>query len=210
VCAASDDALAIPTDQRLFAVANALHEGYTVERIWALTKIDRWFLTKLKNIVRLDRFLGRHTMADLSPELLRRAKQLGFADAQIARCVGSTPTAIRKLRTDLRITPFVKQIDTGTSPARRPSSASARPSGSRSGPDIVAAEFPCFTNYLYMTYHGVEHDITFDDHGIMVLGSGVYRIGRFGPAPASPPRRPSDAADVDAGLGARARQLGRV
>ena len=119
ICQASDDALAVPTDQRLFAVANALHSGYTVERIWSLTKIDRWFLNKLKNIVRLDRFLGKHTMADLSPDLLRRAKQIGFADAQVARCVGSTPTAIRKLRTDLRITPFVKQIDTGAHAAPR-------------------------------------------------------------------------------------------
>ena len=105
--------MSIPTDQRLFAVANALHTGYSVERIWALTKIDRWFLNKLMKIVRFDRFLGKLTADGLTSDIVRHAKQLGFADTQMARCVGTTPIAIRKLRIDFGITPFVKQIDTG-------------------------------------------------------------------------------------------------
>jgi carbamoyl-phosphate synthase/aspartate carbamoyltransferase len=90
---------------------------------------------------------------NISDDLLRRAKQLGFSDRQLATCMGSTELAVRRLRQEFGIAPFVKQIDT------------------------VAAEFPAFTNYLYTTYNAIEHDIDFKDHGIMVLGSGVYRIG---------------------------------
>jgi len=201
ICAASDNALEVPTDQRLFAIANALHTGYTVERIWQLTKIDRWFLNKLLNIVRLDQYLSTMALNDLTPELVRRAKQLGFADSQVARCVQATHMAVRKLRTDWNITPFVKQIDTGTTAKKHLPRAVRRwraaCSPQHSVPlaadwgagTAVAAEFPAYTNYLYMTYHGVEHDVSFDDHGIMVLGSGVYRIGRYGPAHARVTRR---------------------
>jgi carbamoyl-phosphate synthase/aspartate carbamoyltransferase len=90
---------------------------------------------------------------NISNDVLRRAKQLGFSDRQLATCMGSTELAVRRLRQEFGIAPFVKQIDT------------------------VAAEFPAFTNYLYTTYNAIEHDITFSDHGVMVLGSGVYRIG---------------------------------
>ena len=92
-------------------------------------------------------------MADLSSDTLRKSKQMGFSDIQIATCVGSTEIAIRRLRQECGIAPFVKQIDT------------------------VAAEFPAVTNYLYTTYNAIEHDVTFEDHGVIVLGSGVYRIG---------------------------------
>ena len=96
---------------------------------------------------------SRYTSAQIPADLIRAAKQMGFADAQLAKLLGSNELAVRRLRIEHGITPRVKQIDT------------------------VAAEFPAFTNYLYMTYNGGEHDVTFDDKGIMVLGSGVYRIG---------------------------------
>ena len=93
------------------------------------------------------------TITSLTPETLRRAKQLGFSDRELGVCVGSNEIAIRRVRQESGIFPFIKQIDT------------------------VAAEFPAFTNYLYTTYNALEHDISFTDRGIMVLGSGVYRIG---------------------------------
>ncbi|KAK3307076.1 uncharacterized protein B0T15DRAFT_413945 [Chaetomium strumarium] len=150
-----DDELQTPSDQRLFAIANAMAAGYSVERIWELTKIDKWFLYRLKG---LNDFAQRMkdlkaSGATLRPGMLLQAKQLGFCDRQIAKFWGSTELAVRGMRLEAGITPFVKQIDT------------------------VAAEFPAYTNYLYLTYNASEHDITFDDHGVMVLGSGVYRIG---------------------------------
>ncbi|KAF9312405.1 hypothetical protein BG003_006316 [Podila horticola] len=148
-----DDELMNPNDQRVFAIANAMNQGYSVDRIWELTKIDKWFLNKLQNIVRLDKTLGNFTASDVPTSMLRSAKQLGFSDRQIATAISSNELSVRRLRTDAGIIPFVKQIDT------------------------VAAEFPAFTNYLYMTYNAVEHDVTFEDKGVMVLGSGVYRIG---------------------------------
>ncbi|KAI8376213.1 uncharacterized protein BYT42DRAFT_378462 [Radiomyces spectabilis] len=148
-----DDELMNPSDQRLFAIANAMHKGYTVDRVWELTKIDKWFLNKLQRIVNLEKRLEGFTKANLPGNLIRSAKQLGFSDRQIATKINSNELAVRRLRQEYGVTPFVKQIDT------------------------VAAEFPAFTNYLYMTYNAVEHDIDFEDKGIMVLGSGVYRIG---------------------------------
>ncbi|ORZ05810.1 hypothetical protein BCR42DRAFT_456687 [Absidia repens] len=148
-----DAELKNPSDTRLFAIANAMHHGYTVDRVWELTNIDKWFLNKLMRIVNLDNRLEGFNKANVPGNLLRSAKQLGFSDRQIANCINSNELAVRRLRQEYGITPYVKQIDT------------------------VAAEFPAFTNYLYMTYNGVEHDIDFQDNGIMVLGSGVYRIG---------------------------------
>ncbi|RKP39607.1 hypothetical protein BJ085DRAFT_17869 [Dimargaris cristalligena] len=148
-----DEELTNPSDQRLFAIANALHQGYSVDRIWELTRIDRWFLNKLRNIVLLEKTLSSYTPNDVTPSLLRSAKQLGFSDRTVAKCLGSHEMAVRQRRSEWGIVPFVKQIDT------------------------VAAEFPAYTNYLYMTYNASENDITFDDQGIMVVGSGVYRIG---------------------------------
>ncbi|KAK3688598.1 hypothetical protein B0T22DRAFT_158932 [Podospora appendiculata] len=150
-----DDELQTPSDQRLFAIANAMHRGYSVDRIWELTKIDKWFLTRLKGLDDFSKKMNVLTTSDITlrPDLLRQAKQLGFCDRQLANFWDSNELAVRQMRLEFGITPFVKQIDT------------------------VAAEFPAFTNYLYLTYNASEHDITFEDHGVMVLGSGVYRIG---------------------------------
>jgi carbamoyl-phosphate synthase/aspartate carbamoyltransferase len=150
-----DDELQTPSDQRLFAIANAMHEGYTVDKIWELTKIDKWFLRKLKNLSNFQKQITNYTTSDIakSPAILLQAKRLGFSDRQLAKFWSSNEIAVRRLRLDAGIRPYVKQIDT------------------------VAAEFPAFTNYLYMTYDASEHDVDFSDHGVMVLGSGVYRIG---------------------------------
>lgn len=148
-----DSELQTPSDQRLFAIANAMHQGYSVDKIWEMTRIDKWFLTKLHGLMTMEKEIQQCSAASLPVTLLRSAKQLGFSDRQIAQFVGSNEFAIRRTRVELGIHPFVKQIDT------------------------VAAEFPAYTNYLYLTYNGVEDDLTFNDHGVMVLGSGVYRIG---------------------------------
>ncbi|KAG9253162.1 uncharacterized protein F5Z01DRAFT_658005 [Emericellopsis atlantica] len=150
-----DDELQTPSDQRLFAIANAMHEGYTVDKIWELTKIDKWFLRKLKGLSNFGKEMGNYTTSDIaqSPHILLQAKRLGFSDRQLAKFWNSNEIAVRRLRLEAGIHPFVKQIDT------------------------VAAEFPAFTNYLYLTYNASESDVDFEDHGVMVLGSGVYRIG---------------------------------
>ncbi|PQE06693.1 pyrABCN protein [Rutstroemia sp. NJR-2017a BBW] len=148
-----DDELQTPSDQRLFAIANAMHSGYSVEKIWEMTKIDKWFLNKLKGLSNFSKMMTQLDTNSITGDLLRQAKQLGFSDRQIAKFWDSTELAVRLKRTEAGIIPVVKQIDT------------------------VAAEFEAHTNYLYMTYNGSESDITFDDHGVMVLGSGVYRIG---------------------------------
>ncbi|GAA5980116.1 hypothetical protein JCM10908_001541 [Rhodotorula pacifica] len=148
-----DEELQKPTDRRLFAIANALHAGRTVEDIHKLTHIDKWFLHKLEHIVRVEKTVAQFTAAQIPADLLRCAKRTGFSDSQVAKALGSNELAVRRLRIDHGITPRVKQIDT------------------------VAAEFPAFTNYLYMTYNGASHDVQFNDKGVMVLGSGVYRIG---------------------------------
>ncbi|KAL8953525.1 MAG: hypothetical protein Q9222_000628 [Ikaeria aurantiellina] len=148
-----DNELQTPSDQRLFAIANAMHEGYSVDRIWEATQIDKWFLRKLKCLSDFGKFMCSFDASTVPSHLLRQAKQLGFSDSQLAEFWESNELAVRRLRIEAGITPFVKQIDT------------------------VAAEFPAFTNYLYLTYNGAEHDIEFDDHGVMVVGSGVYRIG---------------------------------
>lgn len=150
-----DDELQTPSDQRLFAIANAMHAGYTVDKIWDLTKIDKWFLHKLKGLSDFGKRMVDFNTGDIAkrPDLLLEAKRLGFSDRQLAKFWSSNELAVRRLRDEAGIMPFVKQIDT------------------------VAAEFPAVTNYLYLTYNATHHDVKFDDHGIMVLGSGVYRIG---------------------------------
>jgi len=144
-----------PSDRRWLAVGQAmLHENYTVDRVHALTKIDKWFLYKLENIVNCTRDLqGVGALQSVRKELLLQAKKMGFSDKQIAACVNSTEDEVRAYRLSFGIRPWVKKIDT------------------------LAAEFPADTNYLYTTYNASTHDVTFDDHGTMVLGSGVYRIG---------------------------------
>mmetsp|Transcript_3258 Transcript_3258/g.5530 ORF Transcript_3258/g.5530 Transcript_3258/m.5530 type:complete len:1562 (-) Transcript_3258:412-5097(-) len=144
-----------PTSLRLFAVARALENGYTVDRLHALTRIDRWFLAKLKNITDMSRQLaqvgGPHA---ISRPMMRSLKCHGFSDKRIAELVKSDEISVRRRRIhELSVTPFVKQIDT------------------------LAAEFPAQTNYLYMTYNASEHDLSFEDNGVMVLGNGPYCIG---------------------------------
>ncbi|WFC93532.1 carbamoyl-phosphate synthase (glutamine-hydrolyzing) [Malassezia brasiliensis] len=150
-----DHALSVPTDTRLFAIAYAmLEKDYDVERLHELTKIDRWFLFKLENIVSTHKALqAAGALQNVDEELLHTAKKRGFSDFQIAKLTNSTEAEVRKLRKSLGIHPWVKRIDT------------------------VAAEYPAQTNYLYTTYNAAAHDVEFDEHGTMVLGSGVYRIG---------------------------------
>lgn len=148
-----DSELQTPSDQRMFAIANAMHAGYTVDQIWELTQIDKWFLRKLKGLSDFGKTMTQYTAITVPPYLIKQAKQLGFSDGQLAKYWSSNELAVRRLRAEAGIQPVVKQIDT------------------------VAAEFPAYTNYLYLTYNGSEHDIDFTDQGVMVLGSGVYRIG---------------------------------
>lgn len=150
-----DETLRNPTDRRWLAVGQAmLHENYSVDKVHDLTKIDKWFLYKLQNIVEVYRELEDiGSLFGLKKELITKAKKMGFSDRQIAKCVGSTEDDVRARRKGFGIRPFVKKIDT------------------------LAAEFPANTNYLYTTYNATSHDVTFDDHGIIILGSGVYRIG---------------------------------
>lgn len=159
-----DDELANPTDLRIFAIAKALEKGYTVERIVDLTKIDKWFIEHLKNIVDYEKVLGQFkTIEDITPEVMKEAKRMGFSDFQIARFV-ENPSGnmekeqlrVRALRKQQGITPIVRRINT------------------------VASEHPELTNYLYMTYGADKHSISYDyrkDKNIVVLGSGAYRIG---------------------------------
>lgn len=149
-----DDELQTPSDQRLFAIANALADGYSVDKVWKLTNIDKWFLNKLNGLIEFGQKIESYgTKEQLPVSILRQAKQLGFEDRQIAKFLNSNEVAIRRVRKEAGIIPFVKQIDT------------------------VAAEFPAHTNYLYITYNADSNDVSFDDHGVIVLGSGVYRIG---------------------------------
>ncbi|PLW19902.1 hypothetical protein PCANC_17259 [Puccinia coronata f. sp. avenae] len=145
--------LSQPTDRRIFAIANAFNEGWSLEEVWEVSRIDKWFLHKLKHLVSMEKIVRKYNASNFPVNLLRYTKQLGFSDNQLARFLTSNELAIRRLRLEFGIMPFVKQIDT------------------------VAAEFPAFTNYLFTTYNATEHDVNFDDRGIIVLGSGVYRIG---------------------------------
>ena len=183
-----DEQLSKPTDKRIFVIANALHKGYDVDTIHALTKIDKWFLYKLDAIYRLDQTLKQYEqVGDIPLDLLWEAKKKGFSDFQIARIIYGTNIdvdakmdVVRQYRKAQGIVPVVKQIDT------------------------LAAEYPAMTNYLYLTYSGTAHDITFEtitnyelritdeqinvdnqqlmsknvnSGSVVVLGSGAYRIG---------------------------------
>jgi len=159
-----DAALREPTDKRVFVISKAMHKGYTVDQIHELTKIDKWFLEKLKHIIDIDEKLKTVNANTLDKELLRTAKVYGFTDFQVARAIGlesemgnmhKATMVVRRLRKNYGILPVVKQIDT------------------------LAAEYPAQTNYLYVTYAGVASDIQFtnDKRSVIVLGSGAYRIG---------------------------------
>ena len=160
-----DRALAEPTDRRIFVIAKALRAGYTVDKIHDLTKIDRWFLEKLAGIIHTNRELEKiNDLSELNEDLLRKAKQQGFSDFQVARAIwgdqmnlnsNKLSDKIRAYRKERGIVPVVKQIDT------------------------LAAEYPAQTNYLYLTYNGSTNDVTYlgDHKSVVVLGSGAYRIG---------------------------------
>lgn len=161
-----DKALREPTDKRIFVISKAFRAGYTIDQIHDLTKIDKWFLQKLMNVMQtseeLHRWGNNHKLlTELPVELLRKAKVQGFSDFQVARAIGYDGDiedgllSVRAHRKALGIVPVVKQIDT------------------------LAAEYPAQTNYLYLTYSGVANDVTYlgDHQSIVVLGSGAYRIG---------------------------------
>ncbi|KAI1804031.1 putative carbamoyl-phosphate synthase arginine-specific large chain [Daldinia bambusicola] len=150
-----DYELSHPTDRRWLAVGQAmLHEGYTVERVHELSKIDKWFLYKLQNLVDCTKEMEAvGSLEGLKRDLILKAKKMGFSDKQIANAVKSNEDSVRALRLSMGIRPWVKKIDT------------------------LAAEFPADTNYLYTTYNASSHDVTFEDKGTVILGSGVYRIG---------------------------------
>ena len=161
-----DKALREPTDKRIFVISKAFRGGYTIDQVHELTKIDKWFLQKLMNIMKTSEELhswgnNHKQIADLPNELLRKAKVQGFSDFQVARAIGYEGDMedgilyIRKHRKEAGILPVVKQIDT------------------------LAAEYPAQTNYLYLTYSGVANDVRYlgDHKSIVVLGSGAYRIG---------------------------------
>ncbi|MDR0390095.1 MAG: carbamoyl-phosphate synthase (glutamine-hydrolyzing) large subunit [Spirochaetaceae bacterium] len=156
------DSLAKPTDRRIFMIYRALDEGWSVDRIHRITKIDKWFLYKIAGVLELEKELKGPAKAGkkgppISAELLARAKKYGFSDQRIGELTGLHEMDVRSLREEYRIRPVVKQIDT------------------------LAAEYPAKTNYLYMTYagagSGAVHDTAPAGRGVMVLGSGAYRIG---------------------------------
>ncbi len=166
VIADIDKALREPTDKRIFVISKAFRAGYTIDQVHELTKIDKWFLQKLMNIMRTSEELhswgnNHKQITELPLELLKKAKRQGFSDFQIARAIGYEGDMeegilyVRNYRKSVGVLPVVKQIDT------------------------LAAEYPAQTNYLYLTYSGVANDVTYlgDHKSIVVLGSGAYRIG---------------------------------
>jgi len=143
-----------PTDERIFAVAQAIEQEMTIEKIARLTNINPWFIYKIRNIVEMNAILTGFQGKALPPEELLAAKKLGFSDKQIGIATGQTETAIQQIRSQSGIRPFIRQIDT------------------------LAAEFPAYTNYLYLTYNSTRDDVNLTDHNaVIILGSGAYRIG---------------------------------
>jgi len=149
------DELERPTDKRIFAIVEALKQGYTVEEISKLTCIDAWFLHKIRHVLSLEEKIKKYfTLDNLPREVLLEAKQAGFSDSQIARLLNTQELEVRRRRKALNVVPSVKQIDT------------------------LAAEYPSKTNYLYLTYNADGDDVSFEDRNkVIVLGSGTYRIG---------------------------------
>ncbi|RMF55741.1 MAG: carbamoyl-phosphate synthase (glutamine-hydrolyzing) large subunit [Calditrichaeota bacterium] len=149
-----EDELKHPTDERVFAIADAIEQGYSIERIHELSHIDKWFLYKIQNIVKIADLLKRYAGGIAPKDLLLEAKQLGFSDVQIARYLKLSEFQVMTLRKNYGIFPCVKQIDT------------------------LAAEYPAKSNFLYLTYNGENNDVNpTGGKSVMVLGSGVYRIG---------------------------------
>ena len=148
--------LEVPTDKRIFAIAQALHEKtMSVQEIHDITKIDLWFLRRLENIVKVWDEMETVTLSEMTSEQMTEAKQMGYSDVQIAACLKgeATEDEVRQKRISMGILPYTKAIDT------------------------LAAEYPAETNYLYMTYHGAASDVESQNGGVIVLGSGAYRIG---------------------------------
>ncbi|MBU2514601.1 carbamoyl-phosphate synthase (glutamine-hydrolyzing) large subunit [bacterium] len=147
--------LTTPTDERIFAIPYALKEGISIEEIHEHTRIDRWFLHKIANVVRVESLIQEYAGGLCPRPVVEEAKKVGFSDPQIARLLGTSERIVRKMRLNYGIKPYVKQIDT------------------------LAGEYPAQTNYLYLTYNASEDDILFNHgaSGVMVLGSGTYRIG---------------------------------
>ncbi|XP_064289703.1 carbamoyl-phosphate synthase [ammonia], mitochondrial isoform X3 [Passer domesticus] len=145
--------LSEPSSTRIYAIAKALEDEVPVDVIHQLTAIDKWFLYKMRSISNMENILKDLNSKTIPEETLRRAKQMGFSDKQIGKCLSLTEVQCRELRLRKNVMPWVKQIDT------------------------LAAEYPAVTNYLYVTYNGQEHDVKFDDCGVMVLGCGPYHIG---------------------------------
>lgn len=148
-----EDELSKPTDRRIFALAKAFADGYSVDQLHDLTQIDRWFLYKLERIYQTGERMKNLSIDTAPASAILDAKKSGFSDIQLAALLKTDPTTVRTVRKQMGIKPVVKQIDT------------------------TAAETPAATNYLYLSYHGSESDLSFDEHGVMVLGSGAYRIG---------------------------------
>ncbi len=143
-----------PTDERIFAVPQAISTGFTIDEIHNLSRIDHWFLQKIKHIVDIEKLIKSYVGGECPSEILVEAKKAGFSDKQIGRILKREEGEVRKMRKNKGIIPCVKQIDT------------------------LAAEYPAVTNYLYMTYNGIEDDISFENRdSVIVLGSGAYCIG---------------------------------
>ncbi|MEK6942658.1 MAG: carbamoyl-phosphate synthase (glutamine-hydrolyzing) large subunit [Nanoarchaeota archaeon] len=157
-----DKELKNPTDKRLIVIPEAIKRGYSIDKIHEFTKIDKWFLHKIKTVVETEAELSKYIIENVPPQLIKKAKQQGFSDFQLARLMFKDAqgnleneiTRVRELRKKNKIIPVAKQIDT------------------------LAAEYPAKTNYLYMTYNGDDDDVSFENHkSAIVLGSGAYRIG---------------------------------
>ncbi|NTV84450.1 MAG: carbamoyl-phosphate synthase large subunit, partial [Bacteroidales bacterium] len=149
-----DDELKKPTEERIFAIVQAIKKGYSVDKIHQLSHIDTWFLQKIARVVEIENSISRHALNKLPVQLWRKAKQAGYSDNQIAIILSMTQEKVRERRKKLKLKPVIKQIDT------------------------LGAEYPAQTNYLYLTYNGEQDDIEFrQDNSVLILGSGAYRIG---------------------------------
>ena len=143
-----------PTDKRLFAIVEAIKQGFTIDEIYSLSNVNPWFLYKIKNVVEIEKQLKKYKLQKIPVSLFKEAKQKGFSDKQIAQIVENKELEVRKHREKIGIIPFVKQIDT------------------------LAAEYPAKTNYLYLTYNACKDDLDFKEKNqVAVIGSGAYRIG---------------------------------
>lgn len=148
-----EDTLTNPDHMRIYCLPEAFERGYTVDQVYEMTKIDRWFLYKIEHIVQVKKSVVGKSLSSLNEETLRALKADGFSDIQIGTYTNSTPAEVRTKRLSMNIRPFVKQVDT------------------------LGGEVPAHENYLYLSYNASENDITFDTHGAMVLGCGPYSIG---------------------------------